>query len=127
MSGLFYKTLLKDLSTALEMQPLAFDARGMCDLIIDDTYPLKLACNDPHQRLLLIGLLETPKDLPLQRLLGGALNPLVSAGPGLGWDAGSGLYFAYQSIAREKASVAVLMREIATLIDWIKGWREARI
>ncbi|WP_260954379.1 type III secretion system chaperone [Pseudomonas citri] len=127
MAGLFYKTLLKDLSTTLEMQPLVFDDRGMCDLLIDNDYPLKLACNDPQQRLLLIGLLEPPKDLPLQRLLGGALNPLVSAGPGLGWDAGSGLYFAYQSITREKASVAVLMREIATLIDWIKGWREVRV
>ncbi|WLG48085.1 CesT family type III secretion system chaperone [Pseudomonas sp. FP1742] len=127
MNDLLYKTLLKDLSAALDMQPLAFDGRGMCDLIVNGDYPLKLACNDLHQRLLLIGLLETPKDLPLQRLLGGALNPLVSAGPGLGWDAGSGLYFAYQSIAREKLSVAVLMREIATLCDWIKGWREARI
>lgn len=127
MNGLFYKTLLNDLSTALEMQRLAFDARGMCDLIVDDTYPLKLSCNAPHRRLLLIGLLEPPKELPLQRLLEGALNPLVSAGPGLGWDAGSGLYFAYQSISREKLSVTVLIHEIATLIDWIKSWREARI
>ncbi|MFJ4142014.1 CesT family type III secretion system chaperone [Pseudomonas sp. NPDC089734] len=126
MSGLFYKTLLIDLSKRLEMRPLAFDAQGICNLVIDETFALKLICNDVHERLLIIGLLELPKDPPLQRLLGGALNPMLTAGPGLGWDERSGLYFAYQSIPREKLSVPVLMREIATMVEWLKSWRDIR-
>lgn len=124
MSGLFYKTLLIDLSKHLEMQPLAFDAQGICNLVIDETFALKLLCNDVHERLLLMGLLELPKNPPLQRLLGGALNPMVTAGPGLGWDERSGLYFAYQSISREKVSVPTVIREIAALVEWIKRWRD---
>ncbi|GFM82423.1 type III chaperone protein ShcA [Pseudomonas cichorii] len=126
MSSLFYKTLLIDLSKHLEMRPLAFDAQGICNLIIDETFALKLVCNDIHERLLVIGLLELPKEPPLQRLLSGALNPMVTAGPGLGWDERSGLYFGYQSIPREKVSVPALIREIAALVEWIKVWRDMR-
>lgn len=126
MSSLFYKTLLDDFSRCMEMPALAFDDKGACNMIIDKAFALTLLRDDTHQRLLLIGLLEPHEDLPLQRLLAGALNPLVNAGPGIGWDEQSGLYHAYQSIPREKVSVEMLKLEIAGLVEWMKCWREAR-
>ncbi|MCJ2370406.1 type III secretion system chaperone [Pseudomonas sp. RGM 3321] len=125
MSNLFYKTLLDDLSRSLDMQPLAFDDHGACNMIIDNTFALTLLCDHARERLLLIGLLETPEDIPQQRLLAGALNPLLNAGPGLGLDEKSGLYHAYQSIPREKLGVPTLKREIASLLEWMRSWREA--
>lgn len=116
MSNLFYKTLLDDFSRSLEMQPLVFDENGACNMVIDNTFPLKLLCDYAHERLLLIGLLETPEDMPAQRLLAGALNPLFNAGPGLGLDEKNGLYYAYQIIPREKLGVSTLKREIAGLL-----------
>ncbi|KPX76174.1 Type III chaperone protein ShcA [Pseudomonas syringae pv. coriandricola] len=125
MSNLFYKTLLDDFSRSLEMQPLVFDDHGTCNMIIDNTFALTLSCDYARERLLLIGLLEPHKDIPQHCLLAGALNPLLNAGPGLGLDEKSGLYHAYQSIPREKLSVPTLKREMAGLLEWMRGWREA--
>ncbi|MBI6798112.1 type III secretion system chaperone [Pseudomonas syringae] len=127
MSNLFYKTLLDDFSQGMKMQPLRFDGKGACNMIIDDTFALTLLRDDARERLLLIGLLDPPEDLPLQRLLAGALNPLVSAGPGLGWDEQSELYHAYQSIPREKATAQTLKSEIAALVEWMRQWRDVRM
>ncbi|KPY75747.1 MULTISPECIES: CesT family type III secretion system chaperone [Pseudomonas syringae group] len=101
MKSLFYKTLLDDFSRCMNMAPLVFDDKGACNIIIDKTFAVTLRCDGIHQRLLLIGLLEPSKDIPLQLLLTGALNPLVNAGPGIGWDEHSELYYAYQSIPQE--------------------------
>ncbi|MEQ4320452.1 type III secretion system chaperone [Pseudomonas syringae] len=126
MSNLLYQTMLTDLSTSLAMQPLTFNDQGACDLMIDEDIALKMVCDQTHQWLLLIGLMDVSPDLPLRTLLSGALNPLVNDGPGLGWDAGSDLYFAFKAVPREKVSVVTLKHEIAALVEWIRTWRDAR-
>ncbi|MCF5708733.1 type III chaperone protein ShcA [Pseudomonas syringae] len=126
MSSLFYKTVLDEFSRSMDMPPLAFDDKGACNMIIDKSFLLTLLCDDTHQRLLLVGLLEPSDDIPLQRLLAGALNPLVNAGPGIGWDEHTDLYHAYQSISQEKVSVSTLRCEIAGMVEWMKCWRTAR-
>ncbi|WP_234790176.1 type III secretion system chaperone [Pseudomonas amygdali] len=83
MTDRLYKTVLADLSTSLTMQPLVFDDTGACDLVVDE-------------EIALIGLMDISPDLPLKRLLSGALNPLFNDGPGLGWHAGSELYIGFK-------------------------------
>ncbi|WP_279614139.1 CesT family type III secretion system chaperone [Pseudomonas sp. RGM 3321] len=96
MTDRLYKTVLADLSTSLRMQPLMFDDTGACDLVVDEEIALKVVVDPVFQRLLLIGLMDISPDLPSERLLSGALNPLFNDGPGLGWDAGSELYIGFK-------------------------------
>lgn len=125
MTDRLYKTVLADLSTSLTMQPLMFDDTGACDVVVDEEIALKVVVDPVFQRLLLIGLMDISPDLPLQRLLSGALNPLFNDGPGLGWHAGSELYIGFKAIPREKVSVVTLKQAIAELVEWIKTWRDA--
>ncbi|RML99721.1 Type III chaperone protein SchA [Pseudomonas savastanoi] len=125
MTDRLYKTVLADLSTSLTMQPLVFDDTGACDLVVDEEIALKVVVDHVFQRLLLIGLMDISPDLPLKRLLSGALNPLFNDGPGLGWHAGSELYIGFKAIPREKVSVVTLKQAIAELVEWIKTWRDA--
>lgn len=124
MSDLFYRTLFRDLAGLLDMAPFEPNAAGVCELMLNRRMPLTLVCDDENSRLLLIGLVNLPKSFPAGLLLSAALNPLHTAGPGIGVDQATGLCMAWQILLRQTLSAGQVFNALQALVAWVEQWEK---